>query len=197
VKYLFLPLMLVFALRGGVALADDQPTPTEPVTGSIDHEPSQTGTAPASGEPSHEAALGKHGQAAAGHGSGHGGIDAKTLALQFLNFGALLFILIYFGGRAFSKALRNRHNQLKAEIDSAASQKALAQQRFQEQESRLANLEQELAGRLPRKASARRRASCRRPKKKPNASRTRRVSSWTSRSKRQSCGCAPRWPAPQ
>jgi F-type H+-transporting ATPase subunit b len=135
--------MVVFALRGGVVLADDQPTATEPVTGSIDHEPSQTGTA--AGEPegqaTHHEGHGQHGE----HGE-HGGIDAKTFALQLLNFGALLFILIYFGGRAFSKALRNRHNQLKAEIDSAAKLKALAQQRFQEQESRLANLEQELAG---------------------------------------------------
>jgi F-type H+-transporting ATPase subunit b len=42
--------------------------------------------------------------------------------------------------------LRNRHNQLKSDIDSAASQKTLAEQRFREQETRLANLEQELAG---------------------------------------------------
>jgi F-type H+-transporting ATPase subunit b len=44
-----------------------------------------------------------------------------------------------------SKALRSRHDLLKADIESAAGQRALAEQRFHEQDTRLANLEQELA----------------------------------------------------
>jgi F-type H+-transporting ATPase subunit b len=135
----FLPLAFLLALAAGPVRAEDHPTLTEPVSGSFDHEPSQTGVAPATGEPATEHATG-HGE----HGE-HAGVDAKTLALQLLNFGVLLFILIYFGGRALSKAFRGRHDQLKSDIESAANQRAQAEQRFREQDARLANLEQELA----------------------------------------------------
>jgi F-type H+-transporting ATPase subunit b len=134
--WLLVPLAALLAWAGGVAYAADHPTLTEPVSGSFDHEPSQTGTA---------------GEAAAEHGAGHGehgrhgGVDAKTLALQLLNFGVLLFILIWFGGRALGKAFRNRHEHLKTEIESAAGQRTQAERRFREQDARLANLEQELA----------------------------------------------------
>jgi len=57
----------------------------------------------------------------------------------------LLFLLIWFGGRALRKAFASRHDQLKADIESAAAQRILAEQRFREQDTRLANLEQELA----------------------------------------------------
>ena len=146
-KRAWLPLAFLLAFSIGVARAD-HPTLTEPVSGSFDHEPSQSGTAPAAGEPAHQTG---QGEAAAEPGAGHGehgehaGIDAKTLALQLLNFGVLLFLLIWFGGRALNRAFRSRHQQLKAEIESAASQRALAEQRFREQDARLANLEQELA----------------------------------------------------
>jgi F-type H+-transporting ATPase subunit b len=139
--WVFLSLAAVLVLSAGAVRAEDHPTLTEPVSGSFDHEPSQTGTAPATGEP----AAG-HGETAAGreeHGE-HAGVDAKTLALQLLNFGVLLFILVWFGGRALSKAFRGRHDQLKFDIESAANQRALAEQRFREQDARLANLEQEL-----------------------------------------------------
>lgn len=139
----FLPLSLLLALAAGPVRAEDHPTLTEPVSGTFDHEPSQTGVAPATGEPTsghaaeHAASHGEHGE--------HAGVDSKTLALQLLNFGVLLFILIWFGGRALSKAFRGRHDQLKTEIESAANQRAQAEQRFREQDARLANLEQELA----------------------------------------------------
>ena len=142
----WLPMAVLLALASGAARAEDHPTLTEPVSGSFDHEPSHTGVAPAAGEP----ASGQ-GEAAAEPGAGHGehgehaGVDAKTLALQLLNFGVLLFLLIWFGGRALNKAFRSRHDQLKADIEFAASQRALAEQRFREQDKRLANLEQELA----------------------------------------------------
>ena len=144
--WVFLPLAALLVLSAAAVRAEDHPTLTEPVSGSFDHEPSQTGTAPATGEPS-----AGHGEAAAAHESGHGehgehaGVDAKTLALQLLNFGVLLFILIWFGGRALSKAFRNRHNQLRTDIESAAGERERAEQRFREQDARLANLEQELA----------------------------------------------------
>lgn len=92
--------------------------------------------------PSHEVAEG-HG--APGHGeTPH--FDAKSLILQIVNFGVLLFILIKFGGPAVSKALAARHEQLKAELAAAAEAKAAAEARLAKQEQRLAKLEQEIAG---------------------------------------------------
>jgi len=137
--WMFLLLAVLLALAGGTVRAEDHPTLTEPVSGSFDHEPSQTGVASPAGEPSaeHGAGHGEHGE--------HAGVDGKTLALQLLNFGVLLFLLIWFGGRALRKAFRSRHDQLKSDIESATGQRALAEQRFHEQDARLANLEQELA----------------------------------------------------
>ena len=140
--WICLPLAALLALASGVARAD-HPTLTEPVSGSFDHEPSQSGTAATVGEHASEAGTGheEHGE--------HAGVDAKTLALQLLNLGVLIFLLVYFGGYfkggMLSKALRSRHDLLKADIESAAGQRALAEQRFHEQDKRMANLEQELA----------------------------------------------------
>jgi F-type H+-transporting ATPase subunit b len=72
------------------------------------------------------------------------GIDAKKLALQLLNFGVLLFILIKFGGSAINKALLARHQQLKADLASAAQARAEAEERLRKQELRMANLEKEI-----------------------------------------------------
>jgi F-type H+-transporting ATPase subunit b len=90
-------------------------------------------------------AVAEHG-ADEGHGEHgeHEGIDPKTLALQLLNFGVLLFILIKFGGKAINKSLKERHEQLKADMDEAARLRTAAEMRFKEQEKRLQNLEQEL-----------------------------------------------------
>lgn len=148
------PVALALLLGMGSARAAEQPIPTEPVTGTVEHALVQTGTAPA-GEPEHQQAAAQpteahgagHGETAQGHGEdhgGHAGVDPKTLALQILNFGVLLFILIWFGGRAISKALRARHEQLKTDIEGAAQRRTQAEQRFREQESRMANLEKEL-----------------------------------------------------
>jgi len=98
--------------------------------------------APAVGEGKgeHEAA----GEAAHEH-EHEAGIDAKKLALQFFNFGVLLFILIKFGGSAVNKALLARHQQLKADLASAAQARAEAEERLRKQEQRMANLEKEIA----------------------------------------------------
>ncbi len=74
----------------------------------------------------------------------HAGIDAKTLALQILNFGVLVFLLIKFGGPLVNKALKARHEQMKADMDEAARLRAAAQARFEQREKRLANIEQEI-----------------------------------------------------
>jgi F-type H+-transporting ATPase subunit b len=141
--WIFLPLAVLLTVFSGVVRAADHPTLTEPVSGSFDHEPSQSGTAATVGEHAAEPGTGHE-----GHGE-HAGVDAKTLALQLLNLGVLIFLLVYFGGYfkggMLSKALRSRHDLLKADIESAAGQRALAEQRFREQDARLANLEQELA----------------------------------------------------
>jgi len=85
------------------------------------------------------------GEAGAEHeGEHHEGIDPKTLGLQLLNFGVLLFILIKFGGKAINKSLRERHEQLKADMEEATRLRTAAELRFKEQEKRLQNLEQEL-----------------------------------------------------
>jgi F-type H+-transporting ATPase subunit b len=71
-------------------------------------------------------------------------IHPKSLALQLINFGVLLFILIKFGGPAIGKALAARHEQLKAELAAAAEARAAALARLEQQDKRLAALEQEI-----------------------------------------------------
>ncbi len=81
-------------------------------------------------------------------GSGHGEhvtFSKKTFALQLLNFGVLLFILIYFGGRAMNKALRSRHEQLKHDIGESTRLRDEAKGKYQAQEKRIADLEKEIA----------------------------------------------------
>ena len=96
------------------------------------------------------------GAAATAEGEEHGGahaeeaeeapsIDGKKLALQLLNFGVLLAILIKFGGSAVNKALASRHEQLKAEVAAASEARAQAEARLRKQEERLGGLEREIA----------------------------------------------------
>jgi F-type H+-transporting ATPase subunit b len=97
-------------------------------------------------EPSaeHAAQVARPGEQEEGHGGEHRGIDPKTLGLQFLNFAALLFILVKFGGPAVKKALLARHEQLKTDIEEAARLKQAAEERFRKHEQRLANLQREI-----------------------------------------------------
>ena len=89
------------------------------------------------------------GQGANEHGGGHEGeeptLDAGRLAAQIVNFAILLGILVYFGGRAMSKALMARHQQLKADLAAASELRAAAEAQLAKQEKRLASLEQEIA----------------------------------------------------
>jgi F-type H+-transporting ATPase subunit b len=75
----------------------------------------------------------------------HAGFSATTFALQLLNFGVLLFLLIWFGGRAMNKALRARHEQLKTDIGEAARLRDEATKKFEAQEQRVRDLEKEIA----------------------------------------------------
>jgi F-type H+-transporting ATPase subunit b len=108
----------------------------------------------------HEAPAAAHGEAspAGAHGEAHGeaqgeghgaehhaGVDAKTLALQLLNFGVLLFLLIKYAGRGLKKTFVTKHEQLAKDIGDAAKARDAAKQQAEEQERRLASLEQEIA----------------------------------------------------
>jgi F-type H+-transporting ATPase subunit b len=86
-----------------------------------------------------------HREAAAEHAEEAPSINGKKLALQLLNFGVLLAILIKFGGGAINKALASRHEQLKAEVAAASEARAQAEARLKKQEERLAGLEREIA----------------------------------------------------
>jgi F-type H+-transporting ATPase subunit b len=103
--------------------------------------PSQATAAAAHG---HETASAEHAEAAPGHAE-HARFSVGTFALQLLNLGVLLFLLVYFGGRAMNKSLRARHEQLKRDLAEAARVRDEARRQLDGQERRLADLERELA----------------------------------------------------
>jgi len=91
-----------------------------------------------------------HGAGHAEHGEGAAHehepqIDGKKLGLQIFNFAVLVGILVFFGGKAVNKALRGRHEQLKADLASAAEARAAAEAKLAKQEARLSSLETEIA----------------------------------------------------
>jgi F-type H+-transporting ATPase subunit b len=71
-------------------------------------------------------------------------LDGKRLAFQFINFGILVAILGFFGGKAINGALAARHDQMKKDLEEAAATREDALARLKRQESRLANLEAEV-----------------------------------------------------
>jgi F-type H+-transporting ATPase subunit b len=73
-------------------------------------------------------------------------LDTTRLAFQLVNFAVLAGILGFFGGKAINKALLARHQQLKADLVSAAEARAAAETRAAEQAKRLERLETEIAG---------------------------------------------------
>ena len=79
-----------------------------------------------------------------GHGGEHHGLDTRTLTFQLINFGLLLLILGFFGGRAINKALAGRHDQMKKDLEEAGAARAAAEARLAVQEKRLGNLEKEV-----------------------------------------------------
>ena len=102
-------------------------------------------------EGEHAAAGEAHEAAGEGQGGEHGeaheapAMDWGRLGWQIMNFGALLFLLVKFGGPPVAKALEARHQQIKSDLASAAETRAAAQARFEQQEKRLASLEHEIA----------------------------------------------------
>jgi F-type H+-transporting ATPase subunit b len=123
------------------AALDGQPgVDTSPLIAVASHK--EVAAIPASEGGSEHAAA--HEEHSAGHGE-HASFSGKTFALQLLNFGVLLFLLIYFGGRAMNKSLRARHDQLKGDIHEAARLRDEAMEKFKTQEQRVSNLEDEIA----------------------------------------------------
>ena len=122
--------VLTAALAGGLAerLAWAEGARSEPEPAAAADEASEGGDA--------------HGEEAGEHAPS---ISGKSLALQLLNFGVLLAILIKFGGGAINKALAGRHEQLKAEIAAASAARAAAEAHLRKHEARLAGLEREIA----------------------------------------------------
>jgi F0F1-type ATP synthase membrane subunit b/b' len=111
------------------AAAEEKPVPAspEPMVVPAHHAEAEPGVA-------HEA---EHGE--------HAAFSVKTFVLQLINFGVLLFLLIYFGGRELNKWLRARHEQLKGDINESTRLRDEAKQKFDAQERRVAELEKEIA----------------------------------------------------
>lgn len=102
---------------------------------------------PAAHESKEAAVISAEQEGAGDVGAEHEGahIDGGKLAAQIVNFGVLVFVLVFFGGKAINKALLARHQQLKTELAAAAEAKTAAEARLAVQEKRLAALEQEIA----------------------------------------------------
>lgn len=99
-------------------------------------------------EPAAHAAAAPAEHAGAAHG-GHEAFSVITFIAQLINFGVLLFILIFFGlyfrGGLLNKFLRGKHDQLKGDIDEATRLRHEAQHKSDAQAKRIAELEQEVA----------------------------------------------------
>jgi F0F1-type ATP synthase membrane subunit b/b' len=132
------------------ATDESRPAAAAPVEA---HAPAAPAMAPA--EVHAPAAPAAHGPAdshGADHGDAHGGhatFSVGTFIAQLINFGVLLFILIFFGlyfrGGLLNKFLRGKHDQLKGDIDEATRLRNEAERRSDAQAKRIAKLEQEVA----------------------------------------------------
>ncbi len=87
---------------------------------------------------------GEHG-ASGEHDPHHAPFDPKRFAFQLINFGLLVAILGFFGGKAINRALAARHEQLKRDLEEALQSRAAAEARLKQQERRLGNLEKEVS----------------------------------------------------
>lgn len=125
-KRLFSALILALTLAGAPALAQESGHAGEAAGHAI--EPTE----------------GTHGGGEVEH-HGTPAFDWKTFAFQMLNFGILVYILVKFGGGALSKALAERHKQLKTDVEAANRAREAAEATLREQEGRLQSLQEEIA----------------------------------------------------
>src|SRR5262245_2432429 len=75
----------------------------------------------------------------------HPHVDWLSVVFSWVNFGVLVFILVRFGGRAVGDMLSKRHLGIKKELDEARALRVEAEGRLREYETRLANIEREIA----------------------------------------------------
>jgi F-type H+-transporting ATPase subunit b len=123
-----------------LALAIAAPAAVLPAAAAFAEEHEPAAAAAANEQPGAE-----HGHEAEGEGEHGAALSPGRLALQVLNFAVLVGILVFFGGKAINKALLARHQQLKADLASAAAAREAAQERLRKNEARLAGLEKEIA----------------------------------------------------
>jgi F-type H+-transporting ATPase subunit b len=108
------------------------------------------------GEAAHAPAADPHnnGEAGEAHGEGHGGGHAapmvtgaklKDLLWRALNFAALVFLLVKFGGKPVAGFLGGRRREIQDELKTLQEQRAEAERSYKEFEVRLAGMEEEMA----------------------------------------------------
>jgi F-type H+-transporting ATPase subunit b len=73
------------------------------------------------------------------------GVNTTHVILQFLNFGVLVFLLVRFGGKGIKELLRNRHLEVKKNIEEAGVLRAEAEKQLREYEAKLAGIDKEMA----------------------------------------------------
>ncbi len=105
-------------------------------------------------EGGHAATAAGHGTEAAAHGEGHGsghqaapmitGEKLKDLLWRALNFAALVFLLVKFGGRPVVDALSNRRKAIEDELVELQGKRDEAERSYKEFSARLESLEAEI-----------------------------------------------------
>jgi F-type H+-transporting ATPase subunit b len=114
-----------------------------------DHVQEQTHQAAAG----HETAHTDHGSGEAAHGEGHGaghaapmitGEKLKDLLWRTLNFAALVFILVKFGGKPVVDALSSRRRTIEEDLSSLQAKRDEAERAYKEFEIKLEGMELEM-----------------------------------------------------
>jgi F-type H+-transporting ATPase subunit b len=124
----------------GLAIAASVSTPVARAAGPINHTV-ESAAVTARQENGNVAAT----ETVGGEHPVHPAFKLSTFVLQTLNFGVLLFLLVYFGGRFMTKSLLARHQQLKTEVAEAARLRHEAREKADAQDRRLAELEKEVS----------------------------------------------------
>ena len=98
-------------------------------------------------------ATAKHGTEAAAHGEGHGDAHAapmitpdklKDLLWRTLNFAALVFLIVKFGGKPIVESLSNRRKAIEEELHELQGKRDEAERSYKEFSARLEGMEEEI-----------------------------------------------------
>jgi F-type H+-transporting ATPase subunit b len=154
-----LPLLLtalLYAAPMGAAFAAEH--------GEADHDVQATDYWPAATEHDSPAAE-ERSPAAAHHDEGHGGAEhhaapmitgekLKDLLWRVMNFAALVFLLVKFGGRPAARYFDDRRRGIADELKNMEARRAEAERACKEFEARLAGMEDEIALTVERAVAA-------------------------------------------